>query len=248
MINLALSLAAGIIAWILTTTFTDSIWAGLLPFIIIVPGLLIYLGRRTGKKLEVIAQEAQRQMTQVQNARTPKQRDAILDRAVEVLKQGLVFKHHQFYVAAQLNAQIGQIYYVQKRFKEARPYLEQSFVRNWISGAMLGCLDFKRKDFDAMKKNFERTIKHNRKEALLWSVYAWCVWKNGDPDEALRILNRGLEVLKSDERIQANVDLLRNSKKMKMRAWKELWYQFHLESPPTPKPKIDRRAVFRGAP
>jgi hypothetical protein len=89
-------------------------------------------------------------------------------------------------------------------------------------------------------------VKYNRKESLLWNLYAWCLWKRGDGEEAMRVLNRGREVLKNDEKIESNLEALRNKKKMKMRGWKEMWYQFHLEAPPQPKMQIDRRSMFRG--
>ncbi|MDX9724206.1 MAG: hypothetical protein RBU37_25885, partial [Myxococcota bacterium] len=158
MINTAISLGAGILAWILTTLLSDSFWAGLLPFVIIFPAVFILLGRKVTKQIEAIAAEAQRHMAQVQNARTPNQRDAILERAIATLEKGFAFRHHQFLVAGQFNAQIGQIYYIQKKFDKARPYLEKAYVRNGVSIAMLACIHFMKKQDAEMKKVFERAV------------------------------------------------------------------------------------------
>ena len=246
MINLAIALAAGVASWLLTTLVTDSLWAGLLPFLVLFPGLFIFLGRKTNRRIEAVVEEAQKQMMQVQNARTPSQREGMLEKAIDILKKGYAYQHHQFLVGAQLNAQIGQLYYLQKKFDEARPYLEKSYRRNGVAVAMLACLHYMKKRYDEMEKVFARALKDNPKESLLWNLYAWCQWKRGQSDTAMKVLNRGLEKLKDDERIKGNLEALQNNKKMKMRGWKEMWYQFHLEAPPQPKPQIDRRAMFRG--
>ena len=108
---------------------------------------------------------------------------------------------------------------------------------------MLACLHFKKKRTEEMKQTFEETAKYAKKEPLFWSLYAWCIWKNGDRDEAQAVLNRGLEAIPDNERLKSNLNALRNGKKMKMRGWREQWYQFHLEAPPQPKMRMDRRGL-----
>lgn len=246
MINLAIALAAGILSWILTVLVLDSVWAGILPFLAVTIGLYIWLARKANKVLEVIVLEAQKQMAQAQTARTQKQRDDAIDRSIETLKKGFALKNRQFLVASQLNAQIGQLLYVQKRFEKARPFLEKAYIRAWMAIAMLGCLHFKKKRYDEMKEAFEKATKYNKKEAMLWSLYAWCLWKANETEAAISVLNRGAVILPSDERIESNLTALKNNKKMKMRGWKEMWYQFHLEAPPQPKMKVDKRGLYRG--
>ena len=247
MINLALSLVAATLVWLFFSgLLLDSIWAGALPFVLVAVGGYFWLARRTSKKLEAIVLVAQDIMAKTQNARSQKQRELSLDRAVEQLKKGFALQHWQFFVGGQLNAQIGQILYIQRKYKEARPFLEKSYIRAWTSLAMLGCVHYRRKDVDAMKKAFEKAVKYNSKESLLWNLYGWCLWKRGEKDSAIGALNRGKEILSSDERLASNLDALRNNKKMKMRGWRELWYQFGLETPPQPKQRMDKRSMFRG--
>ena len=220
MINLAISILAGVAVLLLSNLLFESSWAGIFPFLVVVPLVYFLLARRINKKLEVVLLDVQKHMQKLQTVRSPKQRDLAIDRAIEILKQGFRFKHWQFLIAAQLNGQIGQLYYAQKKFDRARPYLENGYVRDWIATTMLGCIQFKKKDYDEMKKTFEKAARYNKKEALMWSIYGWCLWKSGDRDEAQNVLNRGYEATK-DDRISGNIDNLRNKKKLKMRGWKE---------------------------
>jgi len=243
MINLLISLAAGAAAWLLSVFLLDWFWAGMVPFFITAIGVYIYLARKVNRQLEKLAMRAQKEMEKVQNARSKKQRDLAVERAIDILKEGFEFKNRQFLVEEQLSGQIGQLYYVQKKFSKARPYLEKCWSRNWISKAMLACLHYMDDEYDEMVETFEETLKHNKKESLLWNLYGWCLWKAGRRDDAIDVLARGHEAMPDDDRIEGNLTALRNKRKMKMRGWREQWYQFHLEAPPAPKMRIDRRAL-----
>lgn len=243
MINLLLALLAGAAAWVLSVLVLNWFWAGILPFLGAFVGTYIVLARRTNARLQAIALDAQKAMEKAGRATSPKQRDAALDKGIEILKSGLALQKQQFMVAPQLNAQIGQIYYVRKEFDRARPFLEKAYKRNWASRAMLACIYFMKEDFDTMTTVFEEAVKKNEKESLLWNLYAWCLWKAKRKDDAIAVLVRGAEKTGNDERIKSNLENLRNNKKMKMRAWQEQWYQFHLEAPPQPKMRIDQRGL-----
>ena len=82
---------------------------------------------------------------------------------------------------------------------------------------------------------FEVAVEGSPKEALLWNVYAYCLWKSSQKDKAISVLERALEHVSSDERTRDNLKALQNNKKMKMRGWNMMWYQFHLDTPPQPK-------------
>lgn len=243
MINFLIALAAGAAAWLLSALVLDWFWAGMLPFLAVFIGTYIYLARKTNKALEKIALDAQKAMEKAGQARTPKQRDMAIERAIEILKSGFSLQKRQFMVAAQLNGQIGQLYYIQKDFDRARPYLERSYVRNWVARAMLACIHYMKGDYDKMTEVFEKTVKKNEKESLLWNLYAWCLWKAKRRDQAVEVLARGAEKTNNDDRVKSNLDNLRNNKKIKMRGWHEQWYQFHLEAPPQPKQRVDYRGM-----
>ena len=86
---------------------------------------------------------------------------------------------------------------------------------------------------------FETAARFNAKQGLLYSVWAWCHWKNGNNDRALQILARGDKEMESkDERLKQNLLNVQNGKKMKMKGYAEQWYQFHLEKPPAVKQQV----------
>ena len=97
-----------------------------------------------------------------------------------------------------------------------------------------------------MIKAFEKAVKFSRKVPLLWNVYAWCLNEMKKRDEAIKVLNRALVDNPGDKITQDNLDLLKNSGAMKMRAYNEQWYQFLLEEPPKQIIKMDKRTMHRG--
>ena len=97
-----------------------------------------------------------------------------------------------------------------------------------------------------MIKAFEKAVKFSRKVPLLWNVYAWCLNEMKKRDEAIKVLNRALVDNPGDKITQDNLDLLKNSGAMKMRAYNEQWYQFWLEEPPKQIIKMDKRTMHRG--
>jgi tetratricopeptide (TPR) repeat protein len=171
-------------------------------------------------------------------------------RSIEIIKEGYKLKSWQFLIESQINGQVGVILFSIKDFDEAEPYLRNSFLKNWMAQAMLGVTYFRKKKYDKMKEVFERGVKGNKKEALMWALYAWCLWKNKDRTSAIEVLIRAKEH-STDERIEKNLQALKNNKKMKMEGWKENWYQFHLAKPPVQKMhnpyggKMNKKGIYR---
>jgi uncharacterized protein HemY len=87
----------------------------------------------------------------------------------------------------------------------------------------------KRNQHGKMTDTFEKAVTVNRKEAMLWSLYAFCLEKIGERDKAVKVMERGLKKLPGDERLQENLTALREGRKMKMQPYGDLWFQFHLE-------------------
>lgn len=218
-------------------------WYGFIPGLLTTVGLVIYLGRRTMKKVMGIMDRVQAEL----KPKNPMKPDrTAVDRAIHIVKEGEKYRRWQFLIGKQFDGIIGRLLYQDKRFDEAEPYLERAMLRDWETKAMQAALLYKRKKFDEMKNLFEMLVKTTKKESLLWNLYAWCLWKSGDRDGAIDVLSRGLEVLKDDERLETNRRALQRKKKMKMRGWELRWYQFHLEPPPRPKMQVDRRQLYRG--
>lgn len=152
------------------------------------------------------------------------------EKAVRVLKDTLQYGKWQIYVNGQINSQIGTIYYVKRDFSNAFPYLEQSFFKNWVSMAMLAICYMKRQKKDKMISTFEKAVQWSAKESLLWNVYAYCLNESGEPTRAREVLEKGLKKLPTDIQLKENLESLNHGKKMKMRSYGDLWFQFHLES------------------
>jgi len=106
---------------------------------------------------------------------------------------------------------------------------------------MLATLYYKRKKLDDMKSVFEEAVDSNKKQALLWNIYAYCLWKQNLRDDAIKVLSRAREHVPNDEKTERNLKALQTDRKMKMRGWNMQWYQFHLDKPPQPKLQIQGR-------
>ena len=222
MIHFLISTALG--ALIFSVMFYFVHWGFALPVaLIVMMGVNYLLGRRTNK---VITQ----MMDQVsQDLKTGK-----MDRAIRTLEGGLQYGRYQFFVTSQIKSQIGVIHYIKKDFNAALPYLKKSFARNWMALGMLGAIYTRKKDKENMKKTFDRAVRYNSKEGLLWNLYAYCQNRMGDRPGAIQTLVKASKKLPDDDRVKANLINLQNNKKMKMKNYGELWLQFHMEKLPGP--------------
>ena len=235
MINLIISILASIAVMLPFNIVLDAYYAGIIPALITFVGLYLYLSRKTMKAVEMIFLSAQKEIEK-QN----------YDRGIDIIKSANKYSIWQFFVKGQVNAQVGTILYVNRKFKEAEPYLEKAFIRHWVARGMLAVSYFKRKDYAKMKDTFEVAVRSSKKESLLWNLYAYCMWKTNDRDGAIDILNRALKIIPDEERTMANRTALQNKGKMRMKPWKEMWFQFHLAKIPQQKARFDRRQVYRG--
>ena len=222
MYNLLISGVAGLIV-ILVLAF-----AAKLPFWGALPlGLLVFVGcfylvsRIIMKKVMAIMEAATKDL----QANPPR-----LEKGIKTLQSAMKYGPWQIYVTGQLNAQIGMIYYMKRDFANAFPYLEKAFFKNWVAMGMLGVSYMKRQKKEKMKETFEKAVQASPKEGLLWNLYAYCLAEGGDTEKAQEVLNRGLKKLPGDEKLTSNLEAVANGKKMKMRAYGDHWFQFHLES------------------
>lgn len=152
------------------------------------------------------------------------------EKAIRGLKDALQYGKWQIYVEGQINSQIGSIYYIRRDFANAFPYLEKSFFKNWASMAMLAICYMKRQKKELMVSTFEKAVQWSPKEHLLWNIYAYCLNECGETTRAREVLEKGLKKLPDNPQIKENLECLGQGKKMKMRSYGDLWFQFHLES------------------
>jgi len=244
MYNLLIAIGAGVLSFILSSFALGG--GDFKPLYGIVPGVFVigiayfYLARRTMRQVEEIMKRAQEVLTKAQsNPRLGQKRlNKLIDEAIGILKEGYPLDKWQFWVKAQLDGQIGTLLYMAKKYDVAEKYLVSALKRHWMAKAMLGALYYKRKNVEKMTEAFEEAVDGSKKESLLWNLYAYCLWKSNKQDEAIEVLNRALEHIASDEKTQDNLKALQNNKKMKMRGWNMMWYQFHLDAPPQPSARV----------
>src|SRR5512134_668234 len=223
MINLAISLAAGLAVVLGIRLGTEFGWAGsIIPGVVAAAAAYIVLARRTSKQLERLFDGMQKDL-QAQR----------FDKAIQTLQGGFSLAPWQFLVGSQLHSNIGILHYVRKSFDQALPHLEKSFGRNWIARGMLATTYYRRKDLARARKVFEDAVKANKKEGVLWSVYAWVLEDAGEHEQAIAVLGRAVAANPSDEKLKSSLQSLQNGKKLKLgKLYGEQWFQFHLEGVP----------------
>ena len=218
MLNLLISFACSALSSALMMRFvTPNMWITMAVSAIIFTLVFMLLTRITMKKVTALMDIAQRDMLANRS-----------DKAIKELQNGLKFGAWQIYVKQQIHSQIGTIYYLKRDFKGAAPYLEKGFVRNWVSTAMLAIIYMKKNKTSRMVDTFDKAVSGNRKEPMVYAVYAFCMDRIGERTKAIAVLKKGLAKT-SNEHLQENIDLLESGKKMKMKGFGDMWYQFHLE-------------------
>ncbi len=219
MYNLLISLGAAAVVFVVLWFATGlPWWVSLLVAFALFATCYILLMRHVMKKVSADMESAGKDL---QGQR--------IDKAIRTLQQTLRFGAWQFSVRGQIHSQIGMIYYLKRDFSNAFPHLEKSFAKNWIAMGMLAISYMKRNKKEKMTATFEKAVQWSPKESLLWNVYAYCLVESGSTDKAIKVLERGLKKLPGEERLAHNLQALKEGKKMKMKAFGDMWLQFHLE-------------------
>jgi tetratricopeptide (TPR) repeat protein len=239
MYNLLISLAVGVAVAAGIRFGTDFGWiAAIFPGVVALAVTYVLLVRRILKKMERLMDAMQKEV----QARK-------MDKAIQTLQGGFVLAPWQFLVAAQLHSNIGVLHYLNEDYDAALPHLEKSFAKHWIARGMLGALRYRRKDVARAREVLDDAVKSNRKEGVLWATYAWILEKEGQHDQAIALLGRGVQANPSDDKLKASLQALQNGKKLKLgKLYEEQWFQFRLEAPPTqligPGFRGNRRALY----
>ena len=220
MYNLLISAGAAVaVLLILLFGFKLVWWGSVLIALPVFLGVFILFSRITMKKVTAAIEIAGKDL---QGQR--------FEKAIRELKDALQYGKWQIYVEGQLNAQIGMIYYMKRDFSNAFPFLEKAFFKNWAAMGMLGICYMKRQKKDKMIATFEKALQWTSKESLFWNLYAYCLVECGETSKAMAALEKGLKKLPGDLPTKENLENLQNGRKMKMRHYGDMWYQFHLES------------------
>jgi tetratricopeptide (TPR) repeat protein len=241
MYNLLISIAAGLVVSLALALGTElGLAAAIFPGILATAIAYFVLARRTWKRLEGLFEAMQRE---VQAQR--------FDKAVQTLQAGFALAPWQFLVASQLHSNIGVLLYLKSDVDAALPHLEKSFARNWVARGMLGAARYRKRDLEGTTKILGDAVKSNKKEGVLWSLYAWILEKEDRHEEAIAVLGRAVQANPSDEKLKSSLQALQNGKKLKLgKLYAEQWFQFMLERPPPEYVgagfRGGRRAIYRG--
>lgn len=231
MINLAIAAGAALFTVVVLASTWLTVLESIIPALLVLGVAYFLLARRTGRQLEAVMMAAQKEMMAQR-----------VDKAVALMESARPLGRWQFYVEQALNSQIGAIHYLREDFNKALPLLQKSDARNWVSRAMLAVLYYRKKDLPKMDAEFEMAARFNKQQGLLYSVWAWCHWKQENNDRAVQILARGDQALEGkDERLKNNLQSLQNGKKIKLKGYAEQWYQFHLEKPQVQQQQVRYR-------
>jgi len=218
MLNMLISFACSALSSALMMRFvTPNMWITMAVSAVIFAAIFMLLTRITMKKVTTLMEVAQRDMMANRS-----------EKAVKELQNGLKYGAWQIYVKQQIYSQIGTIYYLKRDFKEAVPFLEKGFVRNWVGMSMLAITYMKKNKTNRMIETFGKAVSGNRKEPMVYAVYAFCLDRVGERSKAIEVLKKGIAKT-SNEHLQENMTLLESGKKMKMKGFGDMWYQFHLE-------------------
>lgn len=229
MYNLLIAFAAGVVVTVAVRLTGLPLLAGIVPGVLVFVGAYILLARRVAQRLQALVATAQKELQAISS---PRERDAKVAKAVKTLEQGLQYDRWQFMVASQVHGQIGILHYMMKDYAAAEPHLVQASSRDAMAQAMRGALHYQRKESGPMTEAFERAVKAGKKETLVWAVYAWCLQQSKEREKAIAVLGRAVAANPGEEKLKAGLTALQNDKRMKMKGWEPMWWQFNLETPP----------------
>jgi len=223
--NLAMSIGAGVVVFALLF-FTHLLnWGeAAVPAVLAIILAYYLFARRTFKQVEAVFAGA----AQALQTMPPK-----FELAFAALEKAYVFSPQQFGVRSQIDSQMGVMHFLRQDNNKALPYLSRSMAfGHWMGLAMLAVIHYKKKDHEEMKKVLEVAAKRAKNQPLMWCLYAYLLTQVGERERAQKILAEGVKKTKNDVRVKDALLAVQNDRKIKMRVFKEQWYQFQLERPP----------------
>lgn len=220
MYSIAAAIGAGLIVGLIIA-LTYSALAAIIPAVFVVILVFFLLARHFMAKLQEVATASMKQLEAQK-----------WDAALETLQNGYKFANWMVYAKSQLDGQIGYIHYVRKDFDKAFPYLEGSFVKNFMAQLMLAACYFRKKDAAKVEEVLEKAAVANKDAPLVWGVYGWMMEELGQSPKALQALSRGVEANPKDEALKTNLLNLQNKRRLNMKLFGDVWYQFWFEELP----------------
>jgi tetratricopeptide (TPR) repeat protein len=183
--------------------------------------VFIVQSRRTAKKIEPVFEQVQRQ---VQQGNTKL--------ALHTIEELLPMGKWQVLLTGQLYAQMGSLCFTMGDEKRALEYLQKASPRIADGQLFLASLLYRRKQVEEANRVLDTAIRYNKKQMMLYNVYAWLLNKEGDRAGAIEQLLRALKVESGNEATKDNLQRLQNDKKMNMKRFGMAWYSLQLEKLP----------------
>ena len=115
---------------------------------------------------------------------------------------------------------------------KALEYLEKASPRLADGQLFLASLHYRKGDLAKTKQTLTTAIQYSKKQVILYNVYAWILYKEGDRDSAIDQLLRCLKIEKDNESTKDNLQRVQNGKKMNMKRFGMTWYGLQFEKLP----------------
>jgi tetratricopeptide (TPR) repeat protein len=223
MYTILIALAVGIVsglAWTLLGLWKT--WAmGIVLGVLMAVLTFVLVSRRIAKGVEPRFQQVQKQ---IQSGNT--------QLALKGLEEMLPLSRWQVLLKGQLYAQLGSLSFTIGQDQKAFDYLEKASPRVADGQLFLASLHSRRKEPAKARQVLETAIRYNKKQLILYNVYAWLLARDGDREGAIEQLLRALKVEKSNENTKDNLLRLQNGKKMNMKKFGMTWYGLQFEKLP----------------
>jgi tetratricopeptide (TPR) repeat protein len=158
--------------------------------------------------------------------------------AISQLEELMSLSRWQVLLEGQIHAQIGLLAYAGGDQERASRHLEKSSLRAPEARLALAALEYRRGREESAHQILDMAIRANKKQLMLYHVYAWMLAKEGDREAAINKLLECQKIEPSNESTEDNLSRLRNGKKLNMKRFGMGWFGLQLEPPP---------AQFRGA-
>lgn len=138
-----------------------------------------------------------------------------------------------------------QFYYQLKEFNKVDELIPKSLYMEPMSISMKMARLYKKGD-DSYKQIFYKKAKKFKNEngVILYALYSWILVKNGNIEEAIKVLQKGKEKTGS-EVLERNLEHLVNGREKRFSNAEigDVWYSLYLEEPKVQKPK--QQMVYR---
>jgi hypothetical protein len=199
---------------------------------------------------------------EAQNLQEPSAQLKQLDQGIEIMKGGFALSKEQFLMKGILTGQVGALEYqagsilmqlklreelqhqtakskqyqarANKRFKEAKVYLEDAnarpwqtkLTRNWHSMAMLSALRFRAGEKEAAIEGLKKVKGPGSGDPLFWGIYTWMLHDLGRSSDALIAVTEGLGKHEGSPALTDMQQSIQNKKELSFVKFGMNWFMF----------------------